>query len=252
MTILSDVKRVSLIACLTALAVAVITVWRGTQQMFPLITQQPVWWAVPLLLVLLISSAIMPVFYFALWRDPGTLRFSRSLLKLSLVAAVVYGASVAIGLYGLITASARDPRLLTNLPALAGELSALAYIALLVALSRQPEGGAFTESDVPVSRLLRLITKFALIVWSIWILVNLVRLVLTPYQYFQARNYMYRAGQEPPPLWPIMLAATRTLLEQAALFVAPYVVYNSWLRVESVATPPPTAAPDELAPGAAD
>ena len=249
MTILSDVKRVSFIACVTALAVAVITVWRGAQQMFPLIMQQPVWWAVPLLLVLLISSAIMPVFYFALWRDTGTLRFSKGLQKLSLIAAVVYGSSVAIGLYGLITSLTRNHRPL-SLTALAGEIAAIAYIALLVALSRQPEGGAFTGADVPVSKLLRIITKIALIVWAIWILVNLVRLVLTPYQYFEARNYMYRAGQEPPPLWPIMLAAIRTLLEQAALFIAPYVVYNSWLRVESVETPAPT--PDELAPGAAD
>jgi hypothetical protein len=73
-------------------------------------------------------------------------------------------------------------------------------------------------------------TKAVLVIWGLWVAFNIVRVVLTPYSYFQVRDLALQNGQPPPQLSLMMAGAVRTLLEQACLFICPYIVYNSWLR----------------------
>ena len=109
--------------------------------------------------------------------------------------------------------------------------SDLSYILLLIALSRQATDTS--SADVPNSRLLRLVTKVAVIAWGIWLAFNLVRVVLTPYSYSQLRNYALQDGVTPPKLANAMVDAIRTLLSQDCLFTAPYVVYKGRRRQSS-------------------
>jgi hypothetical protein len=114
---------------------------------------------VPIIIFGYLFSAIMPVFYFALYRSEGTLRFPKHLRRLSLTTAVVFGLFLAwdlsgrIGPFGYywkavatldwgsgstaILAFVRDPRTINEVANLLAECSNLAYILLLVAFFRQ-------------------------------------------------------------------------------------------------------------------
>ncbi len=131
-----------------------------------------------------------------------------------------------------VVAAVRDSRTISQVSIVLGELSSLAYILLLLAFFHRANSHRSTEADVPVSGLLRFVTKLALVAWGLWVAFNLVRLCLTPYAYLQLRSAALQIGRRPPQLGSLMADAIRTLLDQACLFMAPYIVYNGWLRQE--------------------
>jgi len=182
-------------------------------------------------------NAIMPVFYFALYRDTGTLRFSKNLRLLSLVAAIAFGMMATAGLIQMLAPrlgpisvlyTERAPWTINDVSSLLAEFSNLAFILLLVALSRPATDES--PADVPASRLLSSVTKLAVISWGFWVAFNLVRVALAPYSYFQLRTYALQLRVTPPQLADIIADAIRTLLSQACLFIPPYVVYKGRLR----------------------
>jgi hypothetical protein len=209
-------------------------------------------WLVPLLVLACLVTAIMPVFYFALYRNEGSLRFPKNLRQASLVTALVSGLIVGSGLWHWfgslgsywramealdwksgatsVIAAARDPRTIGQVSTGLGVLSSLAYILLLLAFFLQANSELPTDADVPVSALLRRVTKLALVAWGLWVAFNLFRVCVTPYYYFQLRSVALQAGRRPPQLGIFMAKPIRTFLEQACLFMAPYIVYNSWRR----------------------
>lgn len=225
----SDIRKVALITFIAAVLGLLIPVWRLTQQVAA--TRLPVWARVPIILFGYLFSAIMPLFYFALYRNEGTLRFSKHLRLLSLITALLFGAISMLDWKRVgsasIVAIARDPRMIDQIAILLGECSNLAYILLLLAFFRQADKEPFTPTDVPVSRLLSFVTKAALTLWGIWVAFNLVRVVVAPFAYAVAVS---KTGRTPLPLSGMMLEVIQMLLTQACLFIAPYVVYNSWLR----------------------
>ena len=83
------------------------------------------------------------------------------------------------------------------------------------------------DSDVPVSRLLRVMTTVAVISWGLWVAFLVVRVIAMPFAFVQTRNYALQIGRTPPVLWDMMAEAIRTLLIQTCLFAAPYIVYKS-------------------------
>ena len=192
-------------------------------------------------------TAIMPVFYFALYRNEGPLGFPKQLRLLSLAAALTLSVIVAaelpawIGSLGpywtamraldwtrgaiSIVAAAQHPWTISHVSTLLGEFSNLACILLLIAFSRQITDESLPE--IPVSRLLGLVAKVTVIAWGLWLAFNLIRVVLTPYTYVQAWNYALQIGRTPPQLADLMAEPIRMLLQQACLFTAPYVVYKS-------------------------
>jgi hypothetical protein len=224
----SDIKKIALITFIATVLGLLIPVWRLTQQVAA--TRLPVWARVSFILFGYLFSAIMPLFYFALYRNEGTLRFPIHLRRLSLITALLFGAISMLDWKRVgsasIVAIARDPRMIDQIAILLGECSNLAYILLLLAFFRQADG-SFTPTDVPVSRLLSFVTKAALTLWGIWVAFNLVRVVVAPFAYAVAVS---KAGRTPLPLSGMMLEVIQMLLTQACLFIAPYVVYNSWLR----------------------
>jgi len=259
---LSDVRKSALVVFVAAVLALLMPLWRLAQQAGGL--RSTIWGAV-LIVFGYVFSAIMPVFYFALFRDEGTLRIPQHLRWLVLATAVVFGLFLAWDLSGRIgpfryhwkamaTADwgsgstavlgfVRDPRTINQVANLLGECSDLAYVLLLVAFFRQSDRESVAKMDVPVSGFLRLVTKAAVVAYGIWIAFNVVRLAGIPFlhSYLQSTAFTTRLTLEPLGHW--MLEAAQMLLTQACLFVAPYVVYNSWLRYDE--------GPDEVLPSPA-
>lgn len=70
---LTDIRKLALINCIAVVLCLLIPIWNGTQRLLP--SGQK--WIIPVLVLLSLFSAIMPAFYFALYRNQGTLRFPR-------------------------------------------------------------------------------------------------------------------------------------------------------------------------------
>lgn len=195
----------------------------------------------------------MPVFYFALFRNQVTLRFPNRFRMLSLITALMFGLFVTWDLSSRIgsfeyylkamamldwgssrttsfLALARDPRTMNQVAILLSECSNIAYILLLVVFFRQSSGERLGEADVPAPRLFRSLTKIVVIVWGIWVAFNIVRLAAMPFLYPLLQSIALRTGGTPPPLGRWVFEAAQNVLTQACLFIAPYVVYNGWMR----------------------
>jgi len=198
-----------------------------------------------LLVLVILFSAIIPVFYFALYRNEALLYFPKRLRLLALIAAFAFAVIVLTTLPAYIRSLAayfavfapfdwsiggasvlgfvRDPRTIGQLSTLLGEASNIACILMLIAIFRC--GNEPLEVDVPVSKLLRVMTKVAVITWRVVLVIILVRLAALPYVLFQLRNYALQVGRTPPTFGDIL--AIRESLLQACLFAAPYIVYKS-------------------------
>jgi hypothetical protein len=209
-----DIRKTALVACVAGIWGSVIPVWQAVTSARPLW----MWWMTPLMFFF---SAILPVFCFALYRSEGTLCFPKHLRLLSLAAALALGIIVAADMSGLIGSvgpreytsvltAAPEPWPIARVVTLLTEFSNLPFILLLIALSR--EATDKPSADVPASRLLSIVTKVAVVGWGLWVAFNLVRVVLTPYTYFELRNYALQIGRTPPHLADMMADAIRTLL----------------------------------------
>jgi len=252
----SDIRKVARITFLTAVLGLLIPLWRETQQVAAI--RLPELARVSIIGFGYLFGAVLPVFYFALYRNEGTLRFPKPLRRLSLVTAVVFALLAAWSLpdwigfidyfssatvewrrgSAAVLAFVRDPRTVNEVGHLLNGCSNLAYILLLVAFYRQSDSESVAAAaDLPPSAFLRWVTKVALIAYGIWVAFNLVRVVIAP---FAIRVAAFKAGVRPPHLGHVMMEVIEMLLSQACLFVAPYVVYNSWLRRDE--------PPDEIQP----
>ncbi|HXB75122.1 MAG TPA: hypothetical protein VNY05_43220 [Candidatus Acidoferrales bacterium] len=204
-----------------------------------------------------IFSAILPLFYLALYRDEGTWQIPRRLRLLSLAAAVLFGMIVAIGApawiesLGLIRSQSvlsqeRAPWSINDLAQIMAQLSNFAYILLLVTMYRQVEDER--QPDVPASKLLAVVTKIAVIFYGLWVTFNLIRLALTPYSYSQLRDYALRIGRTPPPFQELVKEAIRAVLTGSCMFAAPYVVWAT-IRSQRAARPCPDASEEAQGSG---
>ena len=84
--------------------------------------------------------------------------------------------------------------------------------------------------DIPASRLLSRVTKVAFIAWGIWLIIIVGRVILTPYAYLQIRDHAYQVGVTPPRLLDMMVSIISTLLNQACIFAAPYIIHQAQLE----------------------
>lgn len=153
-----------------------------------------------------IVSGILPLFYFALYRNQGTWQIPLRLRRLSLAAATLFGMMVAIGVPALLDTlgltksqsvlTQREPWSINDLAQILGQLSNLAYILLLIAIYRQAEDERCPK--VPASKLLAIVTRIAVITYGLWVTFNLIRLALTPHVYSELQDYAWSVGRTPP------------------------------------------------------
>ena len=244
----SDLRKTALIACIAILLSLPIPTWNLIQTTIVTGPTSGFWRfaGIPVVVSLTLFTAIMPMFYFALYLNETVLHFPKRLRLLALMAASTFGVIVLTALPALVRslaayysamktfdwsvgatsvlAFARDPRTIGHLSILLGELSNIACILMLIAIFRWTDEPL---DNVPVSRLLRVMTKVAVISWGLVVAFLVLRVIAMPYVFFQLRTYAFQIGRTPPQLWVMMAEAVRTLLIQACLFAAPYIVYRS-------------------------
>lgn len=247
---LTDLQSVALIACVAGVLSLPVPIWNGMQTVTAVTATKNDFWksaGILILVLLILYSAVIPIFYFALYRNEYPLYFSKPLRLLALIAAFTFAVILLTTLPAWIRSLAaylavfaafdwsigatsvlafvRDSRTIGQLFTLLGELSNIAYILVLIAMFRRADEPL--EADAPVSRLLRTMTKIAVISWGLWVAFLVVRVIAMPFAFVQTRTYALQIGRTPPLLWEMMAEAIRTLLIQACLFAAPYIVYRS-------------------------
>ncbi len=212
-------RKLALVTCIAFALGRLQPMWDATQTMLAIqsANPSPKWWIVPAIALAWLFSATMPVFYFTLYRNRGTLRFPKRLRRLSLAAALVFGAIVAVGLPGRIESPNRLPTLLDL-------FADVAYILLLVTLYRRTDDES--SPGISIFRPLRIAATVVVIVEGLWVAYNGVQLVLA------FRTYALQAG---PGQAAVLTDSIRTLLNQACLFTAPFIVCRS-LRYVSIST----------------
>jgi hypothetical protein len=250
----SNIGTIALTNCIATVLSLLIPLWKLTQQA----TVRPLtaWITVPMILITCLFAAIMPVFYYGLYRNERRLQFSKGLRQLSMVAAVVLGLLAAWGLsdftrslssyWSLISlldirsgatimrAIALDPRTITQVENLLGQCATFAYLFLLLAFIRPSLQETSADTQLPASLSFGPLTKLTVIVQSLVVAFFIVRLVAMPFIHAYLQTLASK-GVRTWPLGPWMLQNSQMLLTQACLFVAPYVVYKSRSRSEEVA-----------------
>ena len=246
----TDLKGIALTACVTGLLSLPLPAWNAIQTITAATSPTNAFWrlaGIPVLVLTILFSAIIPLFYFALYRNEAMLYFPKRLRLLALIAAVTFVVIVLTTLPAWIRSLAayfgalaafdwrmgaasvlvfvRDPRTIGQLSKLLGEASNIACILMLIAIFRCANEPL--EADIPVSKLLRDMTKVAVISWGLVVAFLVLRVIAMPYVFFQLRTYAFQIGRTPPQLWVMMAEAVRTLLIQACLFAGPYIVYRS-------------------------
>jgi len=261
----TDLRKVALLTCITGVLGTVLPVWSGTQSILALTSTRPLstWWIVPLLVLTYAFTAILPVFYFAVYRNYGTLRFPRRLRLLALAAACTFSIYVAVtvarwieslGPYwsamttldwrigaASVLAAARAPGTINFVSSVLGTFSNLAYILMLIAVFRHASDPS--ELDLPISKPLIIVTKVAAITWGLVAAFNVVRIILIPYSYAGLRDYALQIGRRPPRVWDFAAELVPALVITACMFAGPYIVYKS-LRDKRVGG---IAEPDDVA-----
>jgi hypothetical protein len=222
--------------------------WNAVQTTIAATAQTNEFWtsaAILLLVLVTLFAGIFPAFYFALYRNQAVLYFPKRLRLLALIAAVIFAGIVLTTLRAYVRsltdymnllsafdwsiggssvfAIVRDPRTIGQLSTLLNQISNIAAILTLVAIFRSANEPL--EFDVPVYKLLRVVTKMAFVTWRVVFVVILVRLAALPFVYFQLRNYALQLGRTPPPFRDI--SAVPESLLWACLFAVPYIVHKS-------------------------
>jgi glucose uptake protein GlcU len=176
------VKNLALVTAIALLAALPLPMWNATRN---LITRPsvpvPVWIAVGIAYVF---SAILPVFYFAMWRNPGEIGVSKRARVFCLVGV----------LCGVIVM--RDQMPPTTVTTALSLLATLCCVVLLIAMYLQP--GSIGQK----SALLRSMTRIVMVCGVLWFGVNVLALFTNP-----------DTG-----------GAVGTLFEQVCLFTAPFLV----------------------------
>ena len=239
----TDLRRIACITFISGALGSFIPVWNSIQGMIALESANPEskLWMTPMIVLGGLITATMPMFYFALFRNEGTLHFARRFRPLALAGVFSLGLYVAVGVPKVIRSmhSIRTESVLfdgrsstTSVSTIAGgllaEFSDLGAILLLIAFFRHSNGEPNTK--VPMSRLLSIAAKAAVIAFGLWSAINVVRLVLSPIAYSQVRNYALQVGREPPHFAGILADMIPALLSSVGLLIAPYIVYKSQTR----------------------
>jgi hypothetical protein len=172
---------------------------------------------IPSSALILCFSAIMPLFYFALARDEGSMRFPRYLRKVALVAALSGGIVAVLRLQ-----AAREPWNWSSVIGLLGTVGSL-LLLLVISLQRlEPP-----HSQVPPSTFLVRTTRVAVVVWGAWVAFQFVRLAITASTYGQVTQIAAQVGRAAPARQDMMLDVILTFGSQAALLAAPFIVWRS-------------------------
>jgi hypothetical protein len=212
-----------------------IPMWNFTHQVLALESEIGTMIAVAGILVVDVFIAIVPLFYFALYRNAGDLHISGKMRWIAATAATVIGILTLSGIPGWFGSLRGDSVLDTtarqwtvnDTAAALSLIAELAGILLLVALCRLA-GDTSSETGVAVSTLLRSLSKVAVIAGGIVAFGCVIGLVATPWVYFYIRDRSLEMGfsNERWTFSRLAMDRLRTALTIILVYVAPFVVWQ--------------------------
>jgi hypothetical protein len=212
-----ELRKIALITFIASVVSDSEPTWQAIAGLKTLEAARPQSWLIPLGFLIVAAGAVTPVFYFALFRYEGTMHFSRGLRKVALVVATIFSITIVMRFQ-------ESPRVL-NWHDVIALLADLSYFLVLLSMSR--EGNEEPVEQIPVPELLRFVTKLAVLVGSVWVAFQLTRLPYTVFTYSFMQRAAFQAGRSAPPLRDMLRKILLTIFSQAALLVAPYIVWRS-------------------------
>jgi hypothetical protein len=221
----ANIRRIALVTCIASALALLLPLWNDTWSIIGLRSTSagPGWRFIPGTVLAILFSAVMPVFYFALYRDQGKLHFTKHLRFISFGAAIIVGFFVHAGLRVEYLDDASWS--LTRTSRALSELANITYLFLLIAFCLQQS--AESDHEDSGSRLLNGVAQIAVIMWGFWLAFLLIRVLLIPYTHSLLKDTALRNGATAPTFTALLEEAVRTLLNQASLFAAPYIIFKS-------------------------
>lgn len=245
----TNLRKIALITFISAVLGVLIPAWNAIHTILGVASENLLWRVarIPAVVLGILFTAIIPVFCFALYQNETPLLIPKRLRLLALLGALVDGVMLALALSNWVLSLGaywewmktldwriggvsilrlvRDPGTIGQLSFALNVFSDGAYVLLLIAIFRQQSDRS--ETGAPISRLLSLVTKIAVIALGLVVFAALLGLLLTPYTFYTLRKYAFQIGRTPPAFLDLLLRQIRITLEQACLFAAPYIVYRS-------------------------
>ncbi len=203
---MAGVRRMALVTCVAIVISLPIPMWTAMQAALETQAGKTVYGWVSIILAWLFA-AVLPLFYFALYRNRQALHISRLLRLVSLAGALAGGIVLAAAIP--LWLGSDHTWLTTVKMALSGFVDAACIVLLCMFFHGTSD---LSQAGYPISKLLRIMTRTAVAAGAFWFAINLAA-------FFSA--VVFGARQT---------GSIRTLLEQVCLFTAPAVVYWSSLR----------------------
>jgi hypothetical protein len=234
---LTDLRKLALISLIALVLGSAIPAWNSLRQLAAVAAENPgmkPWVAIATVAGIVLSAAL-PIFYFALFRNEGSLHFATRFRPLAMAGAISLGLFVAmempsvIGAFGPSSTGSVVFHGKSNLYgaaiSLLAQLSNLPMILLTIAFYRRSDGEP--NSCPAISRLMRITATVAVVGVGIGLAFAAIRLLASPFAYFLVRNSALQAGREPWSFAKIVGRTLPDLLVNFGLLVAPYIVYKS-------------------------
>jgi len=222
------------VTCVASVLAVAIPMWNFTRRMLALESRIGLLIAIAGILVGYVFTAIVPLFYFALYRNKGDLSISRNMRRISITAAGAIGILSLAAILRWIAFSQGDSVLdATAKPWTTSDTAALislganvSVVLLLSALFRLAGIGS-PESGI-ASKFLDLLTKVAVVAGGIVAVGCVVGLAATPWVYSYVRDWSSKVGSSNAPWTFSGLALDRigAALNAMSVYVAPFVIWQ--------------------------
>ena len=211
---------------------------------------EPEWWLILMISAGLIAGAVLPVFFFSLYRYRGALFIPPKTRRVGLLAAILLSllmaANLRLELLDLAFAShggLLHPKdwVIGHAVGLIGLISDAALILLLLSFyfHRDRE----SHADDAHEHLLDQTTKIAVILYGLFLAFLAVRILVSPLVYSSFKEVALQSGRALPPYLAMLGEELHDFATQACVFAAPYVIFRR--RLKDVANESIPAPPDE-------
>lgn len=214
-------KRAALISTVGTALGTIDSFWTAHMSIRSITSIQPSWkwWVTPLIVAVSLLDAMLPLFYFGLYRLNGTLKFP----KWSRTTALL----VACALCAVLCAEALEFAQLRTFPSTSQYLSIFAELCCAVLLFEIARAKV-AENLTPPSRQgpFFAITKAAAFWGGLWIAFGCFQVVATPFVYEVVRHIGPGNGRPSPEFAHMLVQNIQHLVSALCLWITPCLVYT--------------------------
>jgi hypothetical protein len=227
-------KRAALISTIGTALGTIGSFWTARVSIRSITSIQPSWkwWVTLLIAAVVLLDAMLPLFYFALYRFKGTLKFPKWSRTAALLAACALGV--------VFCAEALNFAQLRILPATSQYLSLFAELCCAVLLF-QVHWAKVAENPTPLPRSGPFfgVTKAAGLWGGLWIAIGCFQVVAMPFVYAVVRHIATGSGRPSPQFAHMLVQNIEKFVNVLCLWITPWLVYTihrQAKRTESMAT----------------